>query len=463
MYMSEQVVENKMGTMPIGKLLVNMSTPMMISMLVQALYNIVDSIFVAMIEEDALTAVSLAFPIQNLMIAFAMGTAVGMNALVSRHLGEKNFDRANRVAVNGIWLALFTAIVFCVGISLTTDRFFHLLTQDAQIITYGTTYLHIIGWLCFGVFFQVVFEKLLQATGKTFYSMITQIVGAVINVILDPMLIFGIGPFPKMGVAGAAIATIFGQTVGTILAIYFNIHFNKELHLDMRKYRLSGEIVGHIYSIGAPSIVMVAIGSIMNFGLNKILLWVSGSTAAAVFGVYFKLQSFIFMPIFGLNNGMIPIVAYNYGAAKPDRIKRTIFLAGRAAVMIMAVGTVLFWVFPKFFLGLFSASENMMAMGVVALRIISIHFMIAGVSIICSSALQALGHGFFSMITSIVRQLVVLLPAAFVLALIGGINAVWWAFPISEVFSLILAFSFLRFVMGRDIQPLYQKTEEQQD
>ena len=417
--MSEQVVENKMGTMPIGKLLVNMSTPMMISMLVQALYNIVDSIFVAMIEEDALTAVSLAFPIQNLMIAFAMGTAVGMNALVSRHLGEKNFDRANRVAVNGIWLALFTAIAFCVGISLTTDRFFHLLTKDAQIIAYGTTYLHIIGWLCFGVFFQVVFEKLLQATGKTFYSMITQIVGAVINVILDPMLIFGIGPFPKMGVAGAAIATIFGQTVGTILAIYFNIHFNKELHLDMRKYRLSGEIVGHIYSIGAPSIVMVAIGSIMNFGLNKILLWVSGSTAAAVFGVYFKLQSFIFMPIFGLNNGMIPIVAYNYGAAKPDRIKRTIFLAGRAAVIIMAVGTALFWVFPEFFLGLFSASENMMAMGVVALRIISVHFMIAGISIICSSALQALGHGFFSMITSIVRQLVVLLPAAFVLALIG--------------------------------------------
>lgn len=446
--------------MPIGKLLVNMSTPMMISMLVQALYNIVDSIFVAMIEEDALTAVSLAFPIQNLMIAFAMGTAVGMNALVSRHLGEKNFDRANRVAVNGIWLALFTAIVFCVGISLTTDRFFHLLTQDAQIITYGTTYLHIIGWLCFGVFFQVVFEKLLQATGKTFYSMITQIVGAVINVILDPMLIFGIGPFPKMGVAGAAIATIFGQTVGTILAIYFNIHFNKELHLDMRKYRLSGEIVGHIYSIGAPSIVMVAIGSIMNFGLNKILLWVSGSTAAAVFGVYFKLQSFIFMPIFGLNNGMIPIVAYNYGAAKPDRIKRTIFLAGRAAVIIMAVGTALFWVFPEFFLGLFSASENMMAMGVVALRIISVHFMIAGISIICSSALQALGHGFFSMITSIVRQLVVLLPAAFVLAYLGGINAVWWAFPIAEVFSLILAFSFLRFVMGRDIQPLYQKNEE---
>ncbi|MBQ1640749.1 MAG: MATE family efflux transporter [Lachnospiraceae bacterium] len=458
--MSEQIVENKMGTMPIGKLLVNMSTPMMISMLVQALYNIVDSIFVAMIEEDALTAVSLAFPIQNLMIAFAMGTAVGMNALVSRHLGEKNFDRANRVAVNGIWLALFTAIVFCVGISLTTDRFFHLLTQDAQIITYGTTYLHIIGWLCFGVFFQVVFEKLLQATGKTFYSMITQIVGAVINVILDPMLIFGIGPFPKMGVAGAAIATIFGQTVGTILAIYFNIHFNKELHLDMRKYRLSGEIVGHIYSIGAPSIVMVAIGSIMNFGLNKILLWVSGSTAAAVFGVYFKLQSFIFMPIFGLNNGMIPIVAYNYGAAKPDRIKRTIFLAGRAAVIIMAVGTALFWVFPEFFLGLFSASENMMAMGVVALRIISVHFMIAGISIICSSALQALGHGFFSMITSIVRQLVVLLPAAFVLAYLGGINAVWWAFPIAEVFSLILAFSFLRFVMGRDIQPLYQKNEE---
>lgn len=448
--------ENKMGTMPIGKLLLNMSAPMMVSMLVQALYNIVDSIFVAMIEEDALTAVSLAFPIQNLMIAFAMGTAVGVNALVSRHLGEKNFERANRVAVNGIWLALFTAIVFCIGISLTTDGFFHMLTDDAQIISYGTTYLHIIGWLCFGVFFQVVFEKLLQATGKTFFSMITQIVGAVINVILDPMLIFGIGPFPELGVAGAAVATIFGQTAGTLLAIYFNIHFNKELHLDMKKYRLSGEIIGHIYSIGAPSIVMVAIGSLMNFGLNKILLWVSGSTAAAVFGVYFKLQSFIFMPIFGLNNGMIPIVAYNYGARRPERIKRTIFLAGRAAVIIMAIGMGLFWAFPRFFLGLFSASDNMMAMGTVALRIISIHFMIAGVSIICSASLQALGHGFFSMITSIVRQLVVLLPAAFLLAYFGGLNAVWWAFPISEIFSLTLAFNFLRFVMKRDIDPLLQ-------
>lgn len=456
--MSEQIVENKMGTMSVGKLLVNMSTPMMISMLVQALYNIVDSIFVAMIEEDALTAVSLAFPIQNLMIAFATGTAVGINALVSRHLGEKNFKRANQVAVNGVWLALFTAIVFCVGISLTTDAFFHALTKDEKIIAYGSTYLHIIGWLCFGVFFQIVFEKLLQSTGKTVFSMTTQIVGAVINVILDPMLIFGIGPFPEMGVAGAAIATIFGQTVGTILAIYFNVHFNKELHLDFRKYRLSGEIVGHIYSIGAPSIVMMAIGSVMNFGLNKILLMFS-STAAAVFGVYFKLQSFVFMPIFGMNNGLIPIVAYNFGAAKPDRIKRAIYLASRAAVIIMVVGTTLFMLFPAFFLGLFSASEQMTAMGVIAMRIISVHFILAGVSIVCSSVFQALGHGVLSMVMSIVRQLVVLLPSAYVLALAGGINAVWWAFPIAELASLTLALLFMRRIMRNEIAPLYKKAE----
>ncbi|MCR5641620.1 MAG: MATE family efflux transporter [Lachnospiraceae bacterium] len=453
--------ENKMGTMPVGKLLFTMSTPMMISMLVQALYNIVDSIFVAMIEEDALTAVSLAFPIQNLMIAFATGTAVGMNALVSRHLGEKDFKRANQVAVNGIWLMFFTAILFCVGISATTGSFYRLLTDDAKIIAYGTTYLHIIGWLCFGLFFQMTFEKLLQSTGKTFYSMISQVTGALINVIMDPLLIFGVGPFPKMGVAGAAVATIFGQVISTVIGVYFNYAHNKELHLSFREYKLNRDIVGSIYAIGAPSIVMVAIGSVMNFFFNKILL-VFSSTAAAVFGVYFKLQSFIFMPIFGMNNGMIPIVAYNYGAGKPDRIKRVIFLAGRTAVLIMAVGTFLFMVFPEFFLGLFSASADMMAMGVVALRIISVHFVIAGVSIICSSSLQALGHGFFSMVMSLVRQLIVLLPAAYVLAQLGGVNMVWWAFPIAEVVSLTLALIFLRRVMRAEIDPLYlqQAAEE---
>ena len=450
------VKENKMGTASIGKLLMAMSTPMMLSMLVQALYNIVDSIFVSRICEDALTAVSLAFPVQNLMISFAIGTGVGMGALVSRHLGEKDFDRANSVAINGIYLFLFTAIVFAVLVTALSDTFFRLMTDNEVIRDYGITYTKIIGMLCFGMYFQVCFERLLISTGKTTYSMITQMTGAITNIIMDPLLIFGIGPFPELGIAGAAYATIFGQTLGTVLAIIFNFRVNKELHISFVKYHLSGEIIKSIYSIGVPSIIMAAIGSVMNFGLNKILL-VFSSTAAAVFGVYFKLQSFVFMPVFGLNNGMVPIVAYNYGAAKPDRIKRTIKLATIAAVVIMALGTVVFNIFPAELLRLFDASETMTEMGVIALRIISVHFVIAGFSIICTSTFQALGHGFYSMIISVLRQMAVLLPAAYILAGLGGLNAVWWSFPIAELFAAVMCLIIMRKIMREQVDPLYQR------
>lgn len=444
-----------MGVMPVGKLLITMSAPMILSMLVQALYNIVDSIFVSWISEDALTAVSLAFPIQNLMIAFAVGTGVGMGALVSRHLGEKDFERANKIAINGIWLFFFTAVFFAITIRAIAKPFFEVMTDITSIREYGTTYTSIIGMLCFGVFFQVGFERLLVSTGKTALSMTTQIIGAVTNIIMDPLLIFGIGPFPALGVAGAAYATIFGQTLGTVTAIIFNLKLNKELHLSFVKYRLSGEAIRSIYAIGVPSIIMAAIGSVMTFGLNKILLAFS-STAAAVFGVYFKLQSFVFMPIFGLNNGMVPIVAYNYGAAKPDRIKRTMLYAGIGAVSIMGIGMLIFNVFPVQLLAMFHASDNMTGMGVIALRIISTHFMIAGVSIICSSSFQALGHGFYSMIISIMRQLIVLLPAAYILAKVGGLNAVWWSFPIAEVASLLMCLIIMRKILREQIEPLYE-------
>ncbi len=448
--------ENKMGTMPVGRLLAAMSTPMMISMLVQALYNIVDSIFVSRISEDALTAVSLAFPIQNLMISFAVGTGVGMGALISRHLGEKDFERANKVAINGLYLFFFTAVVFAVGVRASAKPFFDLMTDDAVIREYGTTYTSIVGMLCFGLYFQVCFERYLVSTGKTTYSMITQMTGALTNIIMDPILIFGIGPFPELGVAGAAYATIFGQTLGTTLGIIFNLKINKEIHLSLIKYRLSGEVVRSIYSIGVPSIIMAAIGSVMTFGLNKILL-IFSSTAAAVFGVYFKLQSFIFMPVFGLNNGMVPIVAYNYGAAKPDRIKQTVKLAAIAAVSIMTVGLIVFQIFPVQLLAMFDASDDMTKMGVIALRIISVHFVIAGFSIICSSTFQALGHGFYSMAISIMRQLLVLLPAAFILARIGGLNAVWWSFPIAEIFSAAMCVVIMRKLVREQIDPLYKK------
>ena len=447
--------ENKMGVMPIQKLLLGMSVPMMISMLVQALYNIVDSMFVARLNENALTAVSLAFPVQNLMIAVGTGTGVGVNALVSRSLGEKNTVYANKAANNGVYLSIFSAVAFAL-LSLFFGRFFFAVqTDDPQIIAYGTSYVYVIGILSIGMFFQFITERLLQSTGKTIYTMFTQGLGAIINIILDPIMIFGLFGFPRMEVAGAAVATVTGQIIAAGLGLWFNRTKNHELHISLRKYKVEKEVVKGIYSVGIPSIIMASIGSVMTFGVNKILMAFT-STAAAVFGVYFKLQSFVFMPVFGLNNGMVPIVAYNYGARKPDRIMKTMRLSIVYAVTIMVAGFAVFQLMPEALISIFDASEEMVEIGVPALRIISFSFLGAGFGIVSSSVFQALGHGMLSLIVSVLRQLIVILPAAWILARIGGIHMVWWAFPIAEIFSALVCFLFVKKVYRNEIKPLYQ-------
>ena len=445
--------ENKMGTMPVPKLLITMSLPMIISMLVQALYNIVDSIFVAKLSEDALTAVSLAFPIQNLMIAIGVGTGVGINALLSRSLGEKKFEQANLAAENGVFLAvisfLLTALVGIFGSRL----FFVAQTSQKTIVQYGIQYMEVITICSIGVYIQITMERLLQATGKTFYTMITQGTGAIINIILDPILIFGLFGFPRLEVAGAAIATVIGQIVGAALSTFFNIRVNKEIRINMKKFRPNKQIIGEIYRVGIPSIIMQSIGSVMVFGFNKILL-VFNTTAAAVFGVYFKLQSFIFMPIFGINNGMVPIIAYNYGARNRKRIMDTIRLATLISIGIMILGILLFQFFPKTLLGFFDASDHMISIGIPALRIISIHFVLAGYSIIISSTFQALGNGVYSLIVSVARQLVVLLPCAWILAECFGLNAVWLSFPAAELISVLLCTLLFRRIDRLKLAPL---------
>ena len=445
--------ENKMGTMPVPKLLITMSLPMIISMLVQALYNIVDSIFVAKLSEDALTAVSLAFPIQNLMIAIGVGTGVGINALLSRSLGEKKFEQANLAAENGVFLAvisfLLTALVGIFGSRL----FFVAQTSQKTIVQYGIQYMEVITICSIGVYIQITMERLLQATGKTFYTMITQGTGAIINIILDPILIFGLFGFPRLEVAGAAIATVIGQIVGAALSTFFNIRVNKEIRINMKKFRPNKQIIGDIYRVGIPSIIMQSIGSVMVFGFNKILL-VFNTTAAAVFGVYFKLQSFIFMPIFGINNGMVPIIAYNYGARNRKRIMDTIRLATLISIGIMILGILLFQFFPKTLLGFFDASDHMISIGIPALRIISIHFVLAGYSIIISSTFQALGNGVYSLIVSVARQLVVLLPCAWILAECFGLNAVWLSFPAAELISVLLCTLLFRRIDRLKLAPL---------
>ncbi len=439
-----QTKENKMGEMPVGKLLINMSLPIMISMLVQALYNIVDSIFVARLSEDALTAVSLAFPIQTLMIAVGAGTGVGVNSLLSKSLGEKRQERADKTAMNGIFLYGVSYLVFLV-IGFTCVAPFYRGQVDAatqsDIFTMGVSYLTIVCTCSFGLFTQFITERLLQATGRTIYTMITQGIGAITNIILDPILIFGLLGAPKLGVAGAAIATVIGQCVGGVLGIYYNKKVNTDIHFDFKKLRPDGEIIAKIYKVGVPAIIMQAIGSVMTYGMNLILMGFS-STAAAVFGIYFKLQSFFFMPVFGLNNGMIPIIAYNYGAQKRKRVIKTIRYGATVAAMMMVVGLILFNFFPQWLLGLFDASEDMLAIGVDALHIISIHFCAAWASIIFGATFQALGNGLYSLIVSLVRQLVVLLPVAYLLAKIGGLSCVWWAFPIAEIAACTLSVIF---------------------
>ncbi len=438
----EQTKENKMGVMPVNQLLISMSLPMVMSMLVQALYNVVDSIFVSRINENALTAVSLAFPIQSLMIAVAAGTCVGINAVLSRSLGEKDYDKVNKSACNGIIIMALSYLLFLLIGIFGAGFFYRSQTQDAEIVQFGIDYLTVICSCSFGIFAQFTFEKLLQATGKTFYTMITQGAGALINIILDPVLIFGLGGLPEMGVKGAAVATVIGQVIAGLLAFYFNHKKNEEVKLRKKDMRLNGDIVKQIYVIGIPSMIMQAIGSVMTYGMNRILLTFS-STAAAVFGVYFKLQSFVFMPVFGMNNGLVPILAYNYGAGKKDRFIKTVKLGIMYAVIIMLLGLAVLNIIPATLLRLFDASEAMIAIGVPALRTISISFLFAGFGIICSTVFQALGNAVYSMIVSIARQLAVLLPAAYLLSLTGSVNNVWWAFPIAEVVSFLVTVFFM--------------------
>lgn len=446
--------ENKMGVMPVTRLLVTMSLPMMLSMLVQALYNIVDSMFVAQLSEDALTAVSLAFPVQSLMIAVASGTGVGINALLSRNLGERNFEGANNAARNGVFLAIVSCIVFALLGLVGSRLFFSLQTDNPVILEYGVQYMSIITLFSVGIFLQITFERLLQSTGRTFYNMITQGTGAIINIILDPIMIFGLFGFPRLEVAGAAIATVVGQIVAVIMSFCFNHFKNKEISLSPRGFRPHGRTILFIYKVGIPSIIMQSIGSVMTFGMNKILLMFS-STAAAVFGVYFKLQSFIFMPVFGLNNGMIPIIAYNYGARNKHRIIETARKSVLIAVCIMVLGFAIFQIFPAFFLStLFRASENMLAIGVPALKIISISFLFAGYCIIVGSIFQALGNGVYSLIISAARQLIVILPVAYIFATVFGLSMVWWAIPIAEIVSVILSTLLLKRIYRKVIKPL---------
>lgn len=444
-----KTTENKMGTLPVNKLLISMSLPMMISMLVQALYNVVDSIFVSRICEDALTAVSLAFPLQSLMIALGAGMGVGVNALLSRSLGEGDYDKVNKSAMNGIFLSLINFIIFLLIGIFVTKPFYLSQTSDPEIIAYGVQYLSIVCCCSFGIYTQFIFERILQSTGRTFYTMLTQGLGAIINLILDPILIFGLLGAPKLGVAGAAIATVIGQIVAGIAAIIINFKKNDEVRLHFKGFRPDPVTIRQIYIVGLPSIIMQSIGSVMTYGTNHILIAFS-TTATAVFGVYFKLQSFIFMPVFGMNNGMVPIIAYNYGAQKKERLVQTIKLSVCYAEFLMFIGFLVFQFLPEPLFRLFDASEHMMSMGIPALRIISIHFLLAGFCIIIGSVFQALGNGVYSMIVSIARQLVVLLPAAWLLSRLGEVNYVWWAFPIAELASLTISTFFL-FKINRNI------------
>ena len=445
--------ENKMGFMPLGKLLVQMSLPMMISMFVQSLYNIVDSIFVAQISENALTAVSLAFPIQNLMFSVVIGTGVGINSLLSRRLGEKNFDEVDKVANNGLFLTICGAIVFMIVGFIVPRPYFESQTDNPEIIEYGVTYMRICLIACAGVFGGITFERLLMSTGKTGLSMVSQLTGTAFNLVFDPLLIFGLLGFPKMGIAGAAVATVLGQFAAMIVSFTLNIKKNKEIHLSFKGLKPEAKIIGSIYAVGVPSIIVCSIGSILVYFLN-IILGAFSTTAIAVYGVYFKLQSFVFMPVFGLNNGSVPIVAYNFGARNRKRVVKTIILSAAGACAIMLVGVLVFEIFPVPLLKLFNASDEMLSIGIKALRIIAIHFPLAAISIILGSVFQALGKGVQSMVISFVRQLIFLLPAAWLLSLTGKIDNIWWAFPIAEFLSLAICCILFAGVYKKEIKTL---------
>ena len=454
--------ENKMGTMPVGKLLFNMALPLVLSMLVQALYNVVDSIYVAGYSENAVTALSLAFPIQNLQIGFATGVAVGMNSLLSKSLGEGNRERANRTAGNGIFLTVVAIGLFMLFGFFGAGAYYKMQPISAETVKEGSAYTSICCIFTAGIFIEILGERLLQASGRTVYTLFTQGTGAVLNIILDPLFIYGnetLGIAP-MGAAGAAVATVIGQWVAAILAVIFNLTKNDDVRFGLKYLLPEGKIIGKILAVGIPSIIMMAIGSVMNFGMNQIFLGFPeiGETASGVFGVYFKLQSFFLMPLFGLNNASISIIAFNYGARKPERITKNLKYALGTALVVMLLGVAIFQLFPDTLMGIFSTTDesgNFVAIGVSALRIVSFHFPFAAVCIALFASFQALGNGIYATVVSLCRQLIVLLPAAYLLSLSGNVNLVWWAFPIAEVVSMLLTLVFYRRIYRQKIKPMY--------
>ena len=452
--------ENKMRTMPIGKLLFTMALPLAISMLVQAFYNVVDSIYVSQVSESAVTALSLAFPIQNLMIGCATGVGVGMNALLSKSLGEGNRERANKAAGNGIFLGLIAAALFVIFGLVGSEGYYAMQSDVAETVAGGAAYIGICSVWCLGIFLEIIGERLLQSSGRTIYTLFTQGTGAVLNILLDPVFIFGFEPLgiAPMGIAGAAVATVIGQWVAAILAILFNLTRNPDVQFAGRYLRPDGHILEKILVVGIPSIVMMAIGSVMNFGMNQIFLRFReyGETAAGVFGIYFKLQSFVLMPLFGINNASISILAYNYGARQPKRITGTLKRALGAAMTIMVTGLLIFQLFPDVLLGLFNPSDTFLEIGRSALRIISTLFPMAAVGIVLGASFQALGNGIYATVTSLMRQLVVLLPVAYLLSLTGDVHAVWWAFPIAEVVSMVTTLLLYWRIYNRQLKPLFQ-------
>lgn len=447
--------ENKMGVMPVGKLMVNMALPMIISMLVQALYNVVDSVYVSQVSESAVTALSLAFPVQNLQIGFAVGIGVGVNSLLSKSLGEKNQEAANRTAGNGLVLMLAATALFMLFGFFGVRPYYEMQSTVTETVEGGIAYSRICSVFTLGIFIEVLGERLLQATGRTVHTMISQSVGAIINIILDPILIHGWFGMPVMGIAGAAVATVIGQWIAAAVAVYFNFKYNPEVQFHLRYTKLDKQTVGSILTVGIPSVVMNGIGSVMNFGMNQILQGFT-ETATGVFGIYFKLQSFFFMPLFGINNATISIIAYNYGARKPDRILRTLKFACISCLSLMILGLAVFQFFPEVLLMIFNPSPEFLGIGRSALRIISWSFPVAAICIAISASFQALGNGMYSTITSLCRQMLVLLPAAYLLSLTGQVNNVWFAFVVAEVASAAAtAFFYLR-IYRQKIKPMFQ-------
>ena len=450
----ETIQENKMGVMPIGKLLYNMALPMIISMMVQALYNVVDSIYVSQVSESAVTALSLAFPVQNMQIGFAVGIAVGVNSLLSKSLGEKNQLSANYAAGNGIFLVLVSVAIFMLFGLFGARPYFEMQSTVTETVESGTAYVRICCLFTVGCFAQILGERLLQASGRTVYAMISQLTGAITNIILDPIFIHGKFGIPAMGVAGAAVATVIGQWIGAAVCIYFNIKRNPDVELGLQYLRPRKAAMNPILAVGVPALIMNSIGSVMNFGMNWIFQGFT-ETATGVFGIYYKLQSFFFMPLFGINNATISIIAFNYGARKPQRMTKTLKIACATAFGIMVFGLAAFQLLPELLLSLFNPSEEFLSIGVKALRIISIHFPVAAFCIVLGACFQALGNGIYSTIVSLCRQLLVLLPVAYLLSLTGNVNNVWWSFPVAEVVSATVTVILFRRLYLNKIRPLY--------